>query len=143
MNYSNHQRKTTKSDNELVNEATKNFPNYPVCFFNFTETDNPRETAKTIEQLKEFVKKNAAQNISTSQVRNLYAKARALSNETELQLLRPQIAYMIARSQKKTDEVKQFFLLLDDLITKGIKLPASLKVFEAIVAYHKYYGGGN
>ncbi len=142
MSYSNYQHKARKSDDELVREATKNFPNYPDCFFNFTETGNPQEIAKTIEQLKIFVKNNATQ-ISTSQVRNLYAKTRALSNETELQLLRPQIAYKIARSTKKTDEIKQFFLLLDDLIAKGIKLPAFLKVFEAIVAYHKYYGGGN
>ncbi len=142
MNHSSSQRKVYKSDKELVREATKNFPNYPDCFFNFTETGNPQEIAETIEQLKIFVKNNATQ-ISTSQVRNLYAKARALSNETELQLLRPQIAYKIARSTKKTDEVKQFFLLLDDLIAQGIKVPAFLKVFEAIVAYHKYYGPKN
>ncbi len=138
-----HEKQKNKTDNELLQEAIKSFPDYPDCFFHFTKTDNPDRIKTTIECLKKFVREKAASNVSTSQVRNLYAKARALSGESELQLLRPQIAYLMAKQQSQTDSMKQFFLLLDDLIAKGIQLNDFLKVFEAIVAYHKYYGKKN
>jgi CRISPR type III-A-associated protein Csm2 len=132
-----------KNDNELLQEAINGFSDYPHCFFQFTKTNNPDITKTTIECVKKFVRDKAAPNVSTSQVRNLYAKARALTSESDLQLLRPQIAYLMAKQQSQNDSMKQFFLLLDDLIAKGIQLNDFLKLFEAIVAYHKYYGKKN
>ncbi|MBZ4677010.1 MAG: csm2 [Anaerophaga sp.] len=132
-----------KSDQELLESLKNDFPGYPDCLLSFTKGNNPEETGKTIENLKNFVLKNG-KDISISQVRNLYSKARAAKNEIELQLLRPQIAYMVARQQTyKKESVRKFFLLQDNLISKGISLSDFLKVFEAIVAYHKYFGKKN
>ncbi|MDI3521696.1 MAG: CRISPR-associated protein Csm2 [Anaerophaga sp.] len=140
-------KKKEKSDQELLELLNTEFPGYPASLLSFTQGNDPKETGKTIENLKNFVRKTG-KDISTSQVRNLYSKARAVKNESQLQLLRPQIAYMVARQQAtgqpyKRESMRKFFLLLDDLISKGISLPDFLKIFEAIVAYHKYFGEKN
>lgn len=128
-----------KTDRELLESL-----NYPGCLLLFKHTNDPEEIGRAINFLKDFVQKYAENNISTSQVRNLYAKARSASNETKLQLLRPQIAYLLARQKNpKDDKVRTFFLLLDDLISKGISLTDFQKVFEVIVAYHKYFDKKN
>ncbi|SFE64805.1 type III-A CRISPR-associated protein Csm2 [Thermophagus xiamenensis] len=146
---SHHQRKAKtknqkKSDEELLKAIKEeDFHDYPDCLLSFTKGDSPEKKKQTIDELKEFVRKNG-KKVSASQVRNLYARARAAKNEVQLQLLRPQIAYMLARQDSSnSNETKKFFLLPDDLIGKGISLSEFLKVFEAIVAYHKVYGEKN
>lgn len=132
-----------KSDEELIKSFEKDFNDYPSCLLSFSSNNgNPSEKKEIIDKLKEFVQRNG-KNVSTSQVRNLYTRARATKNEVDLQLLRPHIAYLLARQDKKTDEIRKFFLLPEDLISKGISRSEFLKVFEAIVAYHKVFGKKN
>ncbi len=136
-----HKYSNSRNKDELIrvlNELNKIKEGYPDKLLQFAKLNDPEEAKNAVDFLKKFVIKFAV-DISTSQIRNLYDKVRLASNETELQLLRPQITYLLAR-QQNPNKVKGFFITLDYLISKNILLTDFQKVFEAIVAYHKYYG---
>jgi len=82
--------------------------------------------------------------LTTSQIRNVLDEIQKMPekefDENRLQLLRPKLAYAAGRHGKK---VREFQKLLDRVIQltekKNFK---NFKYFvEAIVAYHRYYGG--
>jgi|SRR5690606_22336329 len=116
--------------------------NNPKFFDSCSSATDAQQVANVIQFLKVFVEYRA-KKVSTSQIRNLYAKCREVSNDAELQLIRPYIAYTLARQQRQSDDVKEFFYFLDDLIKAGISYRSFQKIFEAIVAYHKCYGQNN
>lgn len=78
--------------------------------------------------------------ISTTQLRNVYAKMVPIKAVNDIKMLRPNLAYIAAR--QNTKEAKEIIDFLDGLI-KEIKdlvhLESFKKVMEAIVAYHKYH----
>jgi CRISPR-associated protein Csm2 len=82
------------------------------------------------------------EKLSTSQIRGILTEIQKMKkfNPTQLQLLRPKLAYAAGRHKGK---VKEFRDLLEALIKKANKDNfANFKNFiEAIVAYHKYLGG--
>ncbi len=94
-----------------------------------------------IEGIQSFVK-SVGDNISTSQLRNVFPAIKSESDFSRLARLRPQLAYISGKSDK--DEQRKLIYLLDQMIVK-ITSPDQLKAFqyffEAIIAYHKYYGG--
>jgi CRISPR type III-A-associated protein Csm2 len=98
---------------------------------------------KIIEQVEQFVKDRGA-DITTSQLRNIYARIKKADNQNELLGLRPVLAYTSARQDRRKEGGKLIIALLDGLIQE-IKPDApneveSLQTFaEAIVAYHKYH----
>jgi CRISPR-associated protein Csm2 len=104
-----------------------------------------RDENAFIEKLKEFIRENAKQ-ISTSQLRNIYTKIKKLKDNSlkEVYTLRPKLAYVYGRSD--SIGMKKLLVLLDDKI-KAIKTKNELEqfksFFEAIIAYHKFYGGKN
>lgn len=80
--------------------------------------------------------------ITTSQLRNIFAKVKKIETYTKLQLLRPQLAYIMVRQGEK--DAKDFVVFLDKIIQKVDKDNAEhIKGFqefmEAIVAYHKFH----
>jgi CRISPR-associated protein Csm2 len=83
-----------------------------------------------------------AKEITTTQLRNIFSRIIKIkiSNLDDLHVLRPKLAYVAGRSDKK---MKTLVFLLDILITKidddPVKLCQFQAFFEAIVAYHKYY----
>lgn len=81
-------------------------------------------------------------NISASQLRNIFYDVRKVQKVSELYMIRPKLAYAAGRSDK--DEVKEVMVLFDELIAQ-VKTQEQLKAFqdffEAIIAYHKFYGG--
>lgn len=76
--------------------------------------------------------------ITSAQLRNVYSKAQSAKSVNALTLMRPKIAYTIAR--QKNNDAKITLYLLDDLI-KQVKTDEQLKgfktFFEAIVAFHR------
>lgn len=85
------------------------------------------------------------ENISSSQLRNIFSRVKRVETINELYSLRPKLAYVYGRPNTK-DEMKKLIVLLDDQIKK-VKDKKHLEkfksFFEAIIAYHKFYGGSN
>jgi CRISPR-associated protein Csm2 len=84
-------------------------------------------------------------NISSSQLRNIFSRVRKASKPEELYILRPKLAYVYGRPNTKR-EMQKLIVLLDDQIQKvknSNQLEMFKNFFESIIAYHKYFGGGN
>ncbi len=103
---------------------------------------------KYIEALKKYIKgkfdERGNTDLSASQLRNIFFDVRKVQKESELYALRPKLAYAAGRSDK--DSVKEVMQLFDDLIAqvKSLdELKAFQDFFEAVIAYHKFYGGKN
>lgn len=131
-----HQQKKTFGElgEEVRNEYfSKNFSE----LLNMSQTQNLDVILSEIEK---FVS-NEGKNLSTSQLRNIYDKAKKVTNENELKLIRPNLAYIAGRS---TNEKEKGLLAFIDLLIKEVnsdqKVKEFLTFFESVVAYHKFYG---
>lgn len=108
-------------------------------------------TAEDIDAIGEDKGKQFANSIKTNQVRNIYSSVIALRVKAKLNrefnelkrdliLLKPKMAYAAGRQQV----VRPFYDFVSSAIaaTNDEKdLNNFIKVMEAIVAYHKFYGG--
>lgn len=92
--------------------------------------------------------------LTTSQLRKFFGELRRIESDfahkkNDIIMLKPTLAYAVGRDGNKT-KIKEF----GDEISKGIEairlgnevyekkdFKNFLKLFEAIVAYHKYHGG--
>ncbi|MCS7250203.1 MAG: type III-A CRISPR-associated protein Csm2 [candidate division WOR-3 bacterium] len=89
--------------------------------------------------------KRTEKELSTSQIRNILDEIQRISPKedfkTKLHLLRPKLAYSAGRHRGR---VKEFREVVEEAI-KYIENQNHFKNFrnfiEAIVAYHRYYGG--
>lgn len=129
-------RSNTEELQKLVREAMKEE----------TDRDGDKliDCAQKIAEI--LVKRN---NVSSSRLRKLYTEARkialtsgkAKSNAYEINLLRARLAYTAARESG----LKEFQQIMD-IALQEVKQPQGkyerfLHLFEAIVAYHRLYGG--
>lgn len=96
-----------------------------------------------IDCIHDFVKKTneGEEGITSSQIRNVFAKAKQAKDTKTLKLMRPKLAYVLAR--QKNNGAKQMIALLDAVIKDTeIDNKEHLKnfqmFFEAVVAYHRY-----
>lgn len=86
--------------------------------------------------------------LSSSQIRNILDTIQRMPGyqESELQLLRPKLAY-VAGKEKKTSDRGQKIRHLQSILDKAIQqtndknFDMFVNFFEAIVAYHKFNGG--
>jgi CRISPR-associated protein Csm2 len=89
-----------------------------------------------------YVQGREGEKLTTSQIRNVLDEIQKMKDydEYRLQMLRPKLAYAAGRHKGK---VKEFRDLMEVLIKNTNKANFSnFKNFvEAIVAYHKFYGG--
>jgi len=96
-----------------------------------------------IEKLKEFIK-NKANSISPSQLRNIFALIKRQKDMMGMKKLRPKLAYTYGRAEKNAS-LKELLFFMDSQI-KGLsdqsEVESLIELFEAIVAYHKYYREG-
>jgi CRISPR type III-A-associated protein Csm2 len=88
--------------------------------------------------------------ITSSQIRKVFSRVKRIKSDAlgELQMLRPQLAYMAGRAEQGKSQngptTKAFAIFLDELIQNvdnEAKLINFKQFFEAIVAYHKFHGG--
>ena len=104
---------------------------------------------KSIEQFagrsKEHFKLGAC--VTTSQLRNVYDKVKKIKGDNAvnaLKLIRPNLAYIAGR--EKGEEAQKFLAFLDLLIksvTTNKQVEEFQTFFEAVVAYHRFYGKSN
>lgn len=102
---------------------------------------------KLVENAEKFGKYLGKNGLTTSQIRNIFSDVKKLGSyeksKTELLLLRPKLAYVAGRHGKRTRVIKDLQEVIDTCI-KQVKDKNSFKnfrdFFEAILAYHKYYG---
>jgi CRISPR-associated protein Csm2 len=113
---------------------------------NFTELLNMSQTKQLdfiLEKIEDFVKEEG-KNLSTSQLRNIYDKAIKTQSVNELKLIRPNLAYIAGRS---SNDKEKSLLAFIDLLIKSVQSDEQVKefktFFEAVVAYHKFYGKNN
>jgi len=96
-----------------------------------------------INRLRNYVEQNKTK-ITTSQLRNIFTRVKQLKKPEEAWHLRPQLAYAAGRNDQPA--MKELVFLLDQLLCEiGANDTAGLQnfqdFFEAIIAYHKYFGG--
>lgn len=98
---------------------------------------------------------NEKQKLSTSQIRNVYGDVQKMKmkgfDEQEFLLLKPRLAYTTLRSSNKTEGSKQFKQVIEkaleavlegkDQNEKSIRFQNFANFFEAILAYHRSFGG--
>ena len=118
----------------------KNDKNYYSEILNM---ENSVDIDNLIDCIHEFVKQTNKKDegISSSQIRNVFNKAKQAKNTKDLKLMRPKLAYVLARQKNKG--AKEMIALLDDVIkTTEIENKQHLKnfqlFFESVVAYHRY-----
>ena len=92
-----------------------------------------------VQAIEEFVK-GEGRGITTSQLRNIFAKVKSEQDANRLQLMRPVLAYTAAR--QGTQGAKIIIALLDDLIqqvTDDNQLKSFKAFMESVVGYHKFH----
>lgn len=127
------QKKTTAElASEVISEYFKGLENDLLSLNDITKIKS------IFSGLENFTQKMSS-GLTTSQLRNVYSKILEAKTPVELQLLRPNLAYVAARNDKK--EAKKVMAFVDYLIQQvdsPEKQKSFNKVLEAIVAYHKY-----
>jgi len=128
--------------NEIVEKTMRDIPNIL--------TGNEELLVKDAEEFGKYLsgKDSRSQGISTSQIRNIFSDMKKMNNfeknKRELILLRPKLAYVAGRHGKRTIEMVDLQKVMDECIQK-INDEKSFQnfqdFFEAILAYHKFYGG--
>ena len=118
---------------EHLNKAKGFFPdgNYEALLdLNLENVNNDKAQEELqklnhlIDLIQKFVEKNG-KNITTTQLRNIFAAIKEVPEEDRkrLSLLRPKIAYIAARQQRK--EARIFTDLIGDLMKK-VQSPSSI-----------------
>jgi len=115
---------------------------------------------ESIQYAKSFGEELARNKLSTSQIRNVFSEIKSLQmkgekdfKETPLLLLKPKLAYAKARKTAGGKDAAQAAEDLEKVLSKGIdtivssqqnkfmKFENFANFFEAILAYHRSFGG--
>lgn len=107
------------------------------------EMEKSSKLADLLDKIKSYVQTNS-EAITTSQLRNIFAKVQRVENENSLQLLRPKLAYVAARQGKpEAKRMVEFFDFLISKVSNKEQLKGFKTFFESVVAYHKYFNPKN
>jgi len=104
-------------------------------------SDHTSDYNEYIDKVKRYVSYKC-KDVTTAQLRNVYARIQKAPTPFALQMLRPKIAYVAGRTE--VYQLKVVMFLLEQLIVRvdgPEKLDRFKAFYEAIVAYHKYYHG--
>ena len=89
-----------------------------------------------------------ARNLTTSQIRNIYGAVKKMQmkggelDTHKLLMLKPKLAYAAKRHGGGVDTLKDVLTQAIDLVgNDSKKFNRFVDFFEAILAYHKFYGG--
>lgn len=130
--------KKTKTFTELGENVKNEF--FHDNFTDLLDMSNAPKLDELLNTIENFVK-TEGQSLSTSQLRNIYDKAIKCETQNELKLIRPNLAYLAGRS---TNDKEKSLLAFIDLLIKEVHNETQVKefktFFEAVVAYHKFYG---
>ncbi len=128
-------------------------------------TENTTESIQMLTGVAETIGRRLARNVTTSQIRNIFGTVRAIEQDVkmsdddeplplhvqrELQMLRPKLAYQYGRVQGREDDPDKAAIgALTKILSDAISLVGAdtrrfrnfVDFFEAILAYHRRYGG--
>ncbi|MCW7080985.1 MAG: type III-A CRISPR-associated protein Csm2 [Candidatus Methanospirare jalkutatii] len=109
------------------------------------------DTKKLVEDA-EKLGKHLGRRLSTSQIRIIFSEVKQMQeyDRDKLNLLRPKMAYIAGRhGQRKGGRLVGPIVDLQEVLDECIRKISSEEdfknfknFFEAILAYHRYYGGG-
>lgn len=124
-----------------LKEFVKAKPYFDKVYDDLLNMEHSPNLPEIIDKTEKFVLAEG-KTMSTSQLRNIYARIKKAESGASLQLLRPLLAYASAR--QKGEGGKIIIALLDKLIQdihpENQDQIKSFKTFtEALVAYHKYF----
>ncbi len=105
--------------------------------------------ANTLVKVAERLGKDFANDLSTSQIRNVFGEVKRLQMRKEfdvyaareLLLLKPKLAYQAGRHGGKVKDLEQILSKAIDRVTDPKHFENFADFFEAILAYHKAHGG--
>ena len=126
--------------------------------------EDTSEAIRALTETAEKIGEALANDVTTSQIRNIFGTVRMIEQEVktleddkplpirvqrDLQMLRPKLAYQYGRIQKHNE--KEGMGALTGILSEAIALVGSdvrrfrnfMDFFEAILAYHRRYGGTN
>ena len=130
-------------------------------------TGKTPEAIQTLIEVAESIGRHLARNVTTSQIRNIFGTVRTIEQDVktleddqqlpiqvqrDLQMLRPKLAYQYGRVQGRDDDPQKAAMgALTGILSEAIALVGSdvrrfrnfMDFFEAILAYHRRYGGTN
>lgn len=88
--------------------------------------------------------KSAQNKLTTNQLRKFFGEVKRQQmsgyNQTDFVLLKPKLAYAVGRAKQKDSKIKDFYWVISNAIDKvhdEQHFKNFIKIFEAIVAYHK------
>ena len=105
-------------------------------------------TAKTVDFAKRFGehlgKNDIREKLTTNQLRKFFGEVKRQQMKgydvTDFVLLKPKLAYAVGRTKGKDPKIKDFYEVMSDAIdhvNDEKSFRNFIKIFEAIVAYHK------
>ena len=127
--------------------------------------EDTSEAIRALTETAEKIGEALANDVTTSQIRNIFGTVRMIEQEVKtleddkplpirvqrnLQMLRPKLAYQYGRVQGRDDDRKKAAMgALTSILSQAIALVGSdvrrfrnfMDFFEAILAYHRRYGG--
>ncbi|QCX34075.1 type III-A CRISPR-associated protein Csm2 [Caloramator sp. E03] len=144
-NMQNQNNTNTNIGNSQRNEENK---------INFTKEDAQKvlnledKDGKELFRFAEELGKKIKEDVSVSQIRKIYSEIKKLEYDDKgdykykLRLIKAQIGYTAGRFTKLRD-LKEYLYLLIDVVLEGNKehLKRFKDFFEAVIAYHRAYGG--
>ena len=128
-------------------------------------TGETSEAIQTMIEVAESIGRHLAKSVTTSQIRNIFGTVRTIEQDVktleddqplpiqvqrDLQMLRPKLAYQYGRVQGREDDPQKAAMgALTGILSEAIALVGSdvrrfrnfMDFFEAILAYHRRYGG--
>uniref|UniRef100_A0A7C6A852 CRISPR system Cms protein Csm2 n=1 Tax=candidate division WOR-3 bacterium TaxID=2052148 RepID=A0A7C6A852_UNCW3 len=108
-------------------------------------TERLNDIAKQLGKYYAFGRKER-EKLSSAQIRNILDRIQRMKkfDKDQIQLLRPLLAYAAGKDRTTDEKLKHLQGILDPAITMvndEKKFNNFKNFFEAIVAYHRYYGG--
>ena len=101
-----------------------------------------------VKEAEQFGRQLAARNLTTSQIRNIYGAVKKMQmkggelDTHKLLMLKPKLAYAAKRHGGGVETLKDVLTQAIDLVENDLKnFNRFVDFFEAILAYHKAYGG--
>lgn len=125
---------------EITDKVTNVTVNFAQEFGSYLGKDD----VKTIIDRSGRSKEQKEAKLTTNQLRKFFGEVKRQQmtgyNETDFVLLKPKLAYAVGRAKDPFAKINDFYKVIADAIdqVKGEKhFKNFIKIFEAIVAYHK------
>lgn len=139
----NKNEKKDKSGQKELNYREEIIKIFGDDFENQILNENKQSYNDYIDRLKLFTK-SIYEDISTSQLRNVFYEVKKSTDPKQIYIMRPKFAYISGRTDNRKEGMKIFLFLLDELaknVDNEKKLTEFKNFFESIISYHKYFGG--